>query len=628
MIAKMRKAFVVARHADQSPLLEAIRELGVVHITPLDAPKAVAGASMLGQIDHLGRAGQILSAIEPSGAKPELTALEAAEQTMAIQHYASEGRTRLSDLNRQIETLEIWGDVERSQFESLRNNGLDVRFYSAPAESVDQFRADVVQVLGDLPSKRCMVAVIARQGEPEIPEDASPVELPDRDRPAIRAEAHQIDEKLKNDAHRLTELAHLAGDLASTRDDLQEQAEYDVAQLSGLNAENLFAIQGWVPLDQAETLGADLAAAGIDCAVETHPPAEDEDPPTLIHYPRWVRPIKALFDMLGTNPGYREYDLSAVFMIALPIFAAMLIGDAGYGLLFVIFPIIYRKKLVAGAGKPALHLILTIGILTVIWGVITANYFGVSPQAIAEVGGFVQSDGAGDVQAMLDSGQGGWAAVGKTMFAIAPLYRIDFSEGLTLIMKISFILGTIQLVTGQLMQVVGIFPGIRFLAHVGWSIFLVGMLMLIWFLFPFGGPLVPNNIMAATLAVGSGLIVLFTCPNRNPVKWIGLGIASNILPIINTFSDSMSYIRLMAVGVASYFIAYSFNLLGSQVANSGATWAAGSVVVIFGHALNIVLAMIALFAHGVRLNMLEFSNNAGVQWAGHPFAPFKKRRST
>lgn len=43
-----------------------------------------------------------------------------------------------------------------------------------------------------------------------------------------------------------------------------------------------------------------------------------------------------------------------------------------------------------------------------------------------------------------------------------------------------------------------------------------------------------------------------------------------------------------------------------------------------GHALNIVLCLIALLAHGVRLNMLEFSNNAGVEWAGYPFQPFAK----
>jgi V/A-type H+-transporting ATPase subunit I len=83
----------------------------------------------------------------------------------------------------------------------------------------------------------------------------------------------------------------------------------------------------------------------------------------------------------------------------------------------------------------------------------------------------------------------------------------------------------------------------------------------------------------------------------------------------------MSYIRLMAVGLASYYIAAAFNTLAGSLAGA-ATWAAGAPVVLFGHALNIGLAVIAIFAHGVRLNMLEFSNNAGVQWAGYAYQPF------
>jgi V/A-type H+-transporting ATPase subunit I len=37
--------------------------------------------------------------------------------------------------------------------------------------------------------------------------------------------------------------------------------------------------------------------------------------------------------------------------------------------------------------------------------------------------------------------------------------------------------------------------------------------------------------------------------------------------------------------------------------------------------------MIALFAHGVRLNMLEFSNNLGMQWIGYSYKPFSKNNS-
>ena len=111
-------------------------------------------------------------------------------------------------------------------------------------------------------------------------------------------------------------------------------------------------------------------------------------------------------------------------------------------------------------------------------------------------------------------------------------------------------------------------------------------------------------------------------PQANPIKRILIGFASSILPLLGTFSDIMSYIRLFAVGLASYYIAAAFNGLGAQVAET-ATWFAGAPVVLFGHALNLALAAIAIFAHGVRLNMQEFSNNVGVKWAGYAYQPYR-----
>jgi len=123
------------------------------------------------------------------------------------------------------------------------------------------------------------------------------------------------------------------------------------------------------------------------------------------------------------------------------------------------------------------------------------------------------------------------------------------------------------------------------------------------------------------LAVGAGMAILFASPSRNPLKMVGLGLADFPLNALGAFSDSISYIRLMGVGLASAVIGQTFNGLGADVA-SAATWFAGAPVVLFGHGLNIAMCMIAVLAHGVRLNMLEFSNNAGVQWAGYAYEPF------
>ena len=46
------------------------------------------------------------------------------------------------------------------------------------------------------------------------------------------------------------------------------------------------------------------------------------------------------------------------------------------------------------------------------------------------------------------------------------------------------------------------------------------------------------------------------------------------------------------------------------------------LVVLFGHLLNIALGFLSVMVHGIRLNTLEFSNHAGMQWAGIRFRPF------
>lgn len=104
---------------------------------------------------------------------------------------------------------------------------------------------------------------------------------------------------------------------------------------------------------------------------------------------------------------------------------------------------------------------------------------------------------------------------------------------------------------------------------------------------------------------------------------LALGTVSFPLAMLSAFSDVISYVRLMAVGLASSVLAKSFNELATGIDFVPAT----ILILIFGHSLNIGLALIALFAHGVRLNMLEFSNNLGMQWGGHPYAPFTIKKN-
>jgi len=626
MIVPMRKAYVVARRDDREGLLEALGDLGVVHVTPVDPSAAVAGEQTLAAIGLYDRAVQVLSAVEAKGVVPDIAPADAAAEAVDIDRKSAEARSRLATLARQMDRLALWGDVRLSDLAELGQAGIALELLSVPAKDAAAVRGDLVHTIAELPGKRVLLGVIGRDKQAKLPEQAHPMDLPRQDRPALRAEAAEIDAKLQRDTERLSQLALRVEAIAAERTQLARQAEFTVAQRSGLTDEALYAIQGWVPADRAETLGADLAAAGIDAAVEHDEPAEEELPPTLIRYPKWTRPIKGLFEILGTFPGYREYELSGFFMIAFPIFAAMLIGDAGYGLILLLLSGLFYTKLIRAAGRPKTHLLIVIGAVTLIWGVLSANYFGVTPESLAYAGGYRKSvpgqpdKEMGDVMAAAE-GTDAWAATVRGTMAVAPAWDPDDNTTLMILIKICFVLALAHLCMAHLRQAIGMFPHQRFLAEAGWILVLAGMFGVIWQMFFIGLDKPWNPLIFAALIAGGVLTVGFMHPSGSPGKRLGIGFASSLLPLLGTFGDTMSYIRLMAVGLASFYIAKAFNGIGADLA-SVATWAAGAVVVLFGHVLNIALAAIAIFAHGVRLNMLEFSNNAGVQWAGYAYAPF------
>jgi len=602
----MRKTFVVTRGTDRERLLGALRELGVVHLTPVDPAAAVADERTLAAIGQLDRAVQILSRVEPAGGQPDLPTVAAAAETLDRERKSIEWKSRLATMHRQIEQLEVWGDVRLEQFEQLRRTGIDIRFFSVPSGSIGEVEADCVEVIRELPGKRSLVAAVTRGEEPEVPEGTTAVELPPRDRPSMRQEAAEIDRSLADAAARQARLARLLPAMRKERAALAERAQYTVALRGGLADEHLFGVQGWAPRHKADSLAARLAEMHVSAAVQNAAPTEEDQPPTLIEYPRWVRPIKGLFDILGTVPGYREIDISAFFMIALPIFSAMLIGDAGYGLILLLVPLVWYRRATEAMGKPTVHLVMVLGGATLVWGLLAGNLFGLAPQDLLASGGV-------------------WGVVGG---ALKPLQLIggDMMAQAQTIMKLSFLLAAIHLSLGQLRQALALVPDLRAVEKVGWALFLWGIFCLIWYLF-FGSrqtPKVPPHWLTPwLLGAGAAMAILFAHPSRNPFKRVGIGLASFPLSAVGAFSDSISYIRLMGVGLASTVIGQTFDNLGVQVA-AGATWFVGAFVVLFGHALNLGLCMIAVLAHGVRLNMLEFSSHVGIQWAGHPYEPFAK----
>ena len=605
MIVPMRKIHLVARSRQRERLLEALGELGVLHLVPVDARRAVADEETAARLRAAERALQVLSGLAPRearGKRPaarraqrglpppwaethgrpiaELTPDEAAREVLDIPRRTAERRNRLAALFHQLEQISVWGNVELKDVRELRRAGVDVRFYAMPPRAARAIQADCAEVVADLPGERVLVAVAHRGAEATLPPEATLMPLPPRDAPTIRAEAAQIDAALRRDADRLRELTSLAPGIEAELLRLRQQVDWSIALRGAAADEHLFALQGWAPGEVAASLGEQLGARDIAAAVEVLDPAPGEEPPTLVRPPAWARPIEGLFQMLGTVPGYREFDVSIPFLIALPVFTAMLISDAGYGGLLLGATLVGYRRLARLIGAPFTQLLMIVGGVSLVWGAATASFFGF------------------------------------TLYR--PLIPIDLSEGSRrFMMRLSFTLGAVHLSAAQLWQAIRYWPDLRFLNRLGWAMFLWGMYGVVA-MFVLAEPMGWHTPWPYLLLGGAGLAVVFASPSRNPAKMIALGLAQFPLSMLSAFSDVISYVRLMAVGLASSVLAVSFN----QMAMAVDSWPLAAAVLLFGHGLNLGLALIAMFAHGVRLNMLEFSSNLGMQWTGYAYRPF------
>lgn len=194
------------------------------------------------------------------------------------------------------------------------------------------------------------------------------------------------------------------------------------------------------------------------------------------------------------------------------------------------------------------------------------------------------------------------------------------------IMKFSFTVGAIQMALGAILAIKKKIPekNLSWVADLGWTVAVIAMYLLSLNL------VIGENInmapVGALIGVAFLLVVLFggMSPDKSFSQGLKAGLADAFTVFLNTiscFGNVMSYIRLFAVGMAGLAIAQSFNAIGAGF--SGPLVVFGVLIVFIGHALNIVMAFLSVVVHGVRLNVMEFSGQAGLEWTGIAYEPLK-----
>lgn len=579
MIVPMKKLLLLCPAADRESSLTALRELGVVHVEPVRPPE---GGDVEKARQHLHYIQRALEVVKPgaggasTGRKPEELIREIVDTTRDLKDTMD----RLEELAREQQRIGPFGSFDPAAAAALRERGLDVRLFQVPpGHSIPEVPGAVVRVLSR-DKQGIYLAAIGRAplalGHPEI-------RYPDQSLDDMRAESSALERRRADLQDRLDAFSSDYPALLAFQKDAEDQLRFAEAR-AGLGEHNpVVYLRGYCPSDAVASVRD--ASKKNGWALFVQEPDPDDPVPTLIRNPRWVRPIKTVLDFIGVLPGYREMDISPVFLLFLSLFFAMLVGDAGYGLLFIGLTFWARRRMPRAPAYP-FQLLYLMSACTVVWGAVTGTWFG-----------------AGHLPPMLDR------------------LTVDWLKNPKNVMLLCFLIGSVHLTLAHLWVLARTWNHPRALAQIGW----IGVT---WTMFLMARNLVLGHPLPAWtgwLIGGSAvLIVLFmTAPRDFKNEWFNHVMLP--LNLVGNFVDVVSYIRLFAVGTAGYAVASSFNkmILGGGVEGVIAGLVA-ALLLFLGHALNIALCVMGVLVHGVRLNTLEFSSHIGMTWSGRPYQPFRR----
>jgi V/A-type H+-transporting ATPase subunit I len=588
MIVEMKKATILFESRDAEATVQSLRTLGVLQVEHQNPPEgrdiSVLQEKVALIVSSFGILNQVMASEKPIQPQNNISG-----DWMAVVHHLIELGRRQEQLEvssrnitGQINEWERWGDIDPDQILHLRQNGIYLTLYQVPVQEIRSFPGDVVVktifTAGDI--AHCVV-VSQRQFECEFLEISPPKQSLSLLKSRL-AENTKVMEAIKGE---ITESASFYEALFKIKENLGKEIEFQQV-LNGMGKEGAIRyVTGYIPLDMEGHLIA--KARNNKWGISITEPSAGDNVPTLLRNPRWVCMIDPVLNLLGLTPGYHELDVSMLFLIFFSIFFGILIGDAGYGLVYILITILitlwlYKKMKLNTEMKTIVSLFYLLGSCAIIWGLLTGTFFGQ-----------------------------GW---------LTPL--VPQLNNANVMGTFCFFLGALHLSIAHSWRAYLKFPSLTALADVGyicilWTAFFLARTLILGDAFP------PFGIWL--VAAGVVLVILFTNPQRHSIfRGIGEGLGTMALSFMNNITDVISYIRLFAVSLAGLAVAETTNYLASGFGSGVVALAAGVVIILFGHSLNMILGLMSVLVHGVRLNVLEFSGHANVTWSGSAFEPLKE----
>lgn len=408
-------------------------------------------------------------------------------------------------------------------------------------------------------------------------------------------------EELKN---KISDIGVQIGTYKEHYDDLRFLSDYLASQIDKYTAielaattQSVFVVSGYMPEAESEMLKFTLEN-NYTAYVEFSPPDyENPEVPVLLDNNGFASGVESITEMYSP-PSNKDVDPNPVMAFFYYAFFGLMLSDAGYGILMVIFSIFAEKKLkVRGNMKKSVNMVYYSGISSIIFGALFGGWFGDLIPVICTH--FLGMEKAPDLAIWLDPVSNSITLLLYCLgFGILHLFAGVLLNGYKLLKNKNY--------TGAIFDTI---PTIIFVC--GFAVFGAGFLVEI-----------PESVKSAgnkLLLAGAVLIVLTAGRSaKNIIGKFGAGLYALYNTTSGYLGDILSYSRLLALGLVTGVIASSINLMATMPGNI----VFFILIFIVGHTINIAINLIGTYVHTNRLQYVEFFSKF-YEGEGVVFTPFR-----
>ena len=583
MIVKMSKYAFMVYHREYDAFLTTLRELGVVHVketnSVLDNAELQALLAERKQVSTAIRYCKNLNSqtkevtVAPARGLTKAEGLKLVGKLEEMQEKQAMLQAAKVSLEKDIAYMDIWGEFSYANIRRLKKAGFDVTFFSCPTSKYDpkwgeEYNAFLVNNFQSV----TYFVTVTKTGTP-IDIDAERPKMPDRGLAKLHLAMEQLLDNIKVLNNQLKEYA--AGQY-NTLIELEKniQNEFNLSntlvQTDREAGDKLMLLEGFVPTEEAPAMEVALEKEGYYFQ-ELDIQDGDRVPIKLKNnkFSRLYEPITKMFSL----PNYAEFDPTPFFAPFFMLFFGLCFGDGGYGLLVIIACAIMKRK-VGTDFKPYLSLFQYLGLAALIVGTCTGSFFGI-------------------------------ALVDVPAFASVKDYFVNSDN----LMTFSIIIGLVQIVFA-------------------WVFIIIALCC------AFGLPMLNvqlsdmvKNVFLGIAAAGLLVAFFYNSPGKNIFLNFGTGLWNTYNMASGLLGDTLSYIRLFAIGLTGAILGGVFNSLAVDM-TEGMNVVLRAVcmllILLVGHAINIGLCTISSLVHPLRLIFVEYYKNAEFEGGGKEYKPFKK----